>query len=645
MDEHRAEPESATKRWAAALRALHAAAGAPAPKVIERQAQAQIPSLRVSSSSWNDWTTGKNVPADDRVAAWLIAYLTGQARHHTPSYVPPPASWWKDTRDQAKKERARGGRPATQHPDGQPPKPMAQLQVGRVPQEADCFQEREVAGRVRAAAAEDGTVVLCQVLAGMGGVGKTQLAAAYARRARAEGVKVLVWASASSRPPVIDAYAEAAVKLGLAGPEDPGQAAEAFLVWAETTTVSWLVVLDDLHDPGDLRDLWPPACPAGTSLVTTRRRDAAVTGAGRRLLQVDLYTPAEARSYLQDKLGALAEGQEQVDALAGDLGRLPLALAQAAAYMLDQQIGCARYRRLLAGRLLAHTVPESGGLPDNHQRIVTATWELSIEQADRARPAGLARPLLRLTSVLDPNGIPALVLTSEPARHYLASYLPGPPPAPGDEPEADADMVEEALRVLHRFSLLDHDRGACYREARVHQLIQRATRENLQAGSPEGPELFSALTHTAADALYSAWPAIERDQLAQVLRANTTALATTAGDALWEGGGVGPPVLFRAGSSLGDAGQVAAAISAYTDLHATSQRILGPDHPDTLATRSNLAGYRGAAGDAAGAAAAYEELLADGLRILGPDHPHTLTTRSNLAGYRGEAGDAAGAAA
>ena len=62
----------------------------------------------------------------------------------------------------------------------------------------------------------------------------------------------------------------------------------------------------------------------------------------------------------------------------------------------------------------------------------------------------------------------------------------------------------------------------------------------------------------------------------------------------------------------------------------------GPDHPDSLTTRNNLADWRGQAGAAAAAAAAYEELLADQLRVLGPDHPDTLTTRSNLASWRGQ---------
>ena len=70
-------------------------------------------------------------------------------------------------------------------------------------------------------------------------------------------------------------------------------------------------------------------------------------------------------------------------------------------------------------------------------------------------------------------------------------------------------------------------------------------------------------------------------------------------------------------------------------------RVLGPDHPDTLTTRNNLAYWRGEAGDPAAAVTAFTELLPDRVRVLGPDHPDTLTTRGALARWRGEAGDAA----
>ena len=75
----------------------------------------------------------------------------------------------------------------------------------------------------------------------------------------------------------------------------------------------------------------------------------------------------------------------------------------------------------------------------------------------------------------------------------------------------------------------------------------------------------------------------------------------------------------------------------------SSERVLGPEHPDTLTTRANLARWTGQAGDAAGARDQYAALLPIVERVFGPEHPDTLTDRANLARWTGEAGDAAGA--
>ncbi|MET7284548.1 tetratricopeptide repeat protein [Streptomyces sp. NPDC005573] len=68
-------------------------------------------------------------------------------------------------------------------------------------------------------------------------------------------------------------------------------------------------------------------------------------------------------------------------------------------------------------------------------------------------------------------------------------------------------------------------------------------------------------------------------------------------------------------------------------------RILGADHPDTLATRNNLAGAYQDTGDPARAIPLLAQTLDDSVRILGPDHPSTITTRNNLAHIHREAGN------
>ncbi|MFG2232274.1 tetratricopeptide repeat protein [Streptomyces sp. NPDC048723] len=518
-------------------------------------------------------------------------------------------------------------------------------QVGVLPREAGCFQERAAAQQLEHATTSGGTVVLGQVLTGLGGVGKTQLAAHHARTQWQAGqLDLLVWITAATREAVIASYAQAAVEVLSADPNDPEElSARAFLAWLEPRpeiTRRWLVVLDDLADPADLRHLWPPASATGRTLVTTRRRDAALTGHGRRLVPVGLFTEDEATTYLTAALVAhdCHEPSAQLNRLAGELGHLPLALSQAAAYLLDAGLDCATYRRQLAdrARTLTDVLPDPSGLPDDQATTVAAAWSLSIDRADRLPPVGLARPMLQIAAVLNPHGIPASVLTSAPALTYMAQHRTTATPEQVHAAEIAVSDATLALRALHRLSLIDHTASSAHHTVRVHQLLQRAVREALPT------DQHDRLVRTAGDALTTAWPEIERGtELAQALRANTEALALHAEDVLYQD--AAHPVLFRTGRSLGEAGQVAAALHHFRHLADTTQHHLGPDHPDTLAAWHNLAQSRAAAGDPVGAVAAYEQLHIDRERVLGPDHPGTLATRHNLAKSRGEAGDVVGA--
>ena len=80
--------------------------------------------------------------------------------------------------------------------------------------------------------------------------------------------------------------------------------------------------------------------------------------------------------------------------------------------------------------------------------------------------------------------------------------------------------------------------------------------------------------------------------------------------------------------SLGDYDR---AIPIYEQTLADREQVLGPDHPDTLTSRNSLAGIYISLGDYDRAIPIYEQTLADRERVLGPDHPNTLTSRNNLA--------------
>ncbi|MEE1939883.1 tetratricopeptide repeat protein [Streptomyces sp. TRM 70361] len=538
------------------------------------------------------------------------------------------------------------------HHAASPPAVSWPHQVGVPPRQADCFQDRVEAGKLEHVLEGGGTAALCQVLTGMGGVGKTQLAAHHARRALRGGeVELLVWVTATAREAVVDAYARAAVEILRAAPDRPEEAARSFLAWLESRAAlegrRWLVVLDDVSDLAHLHELWPPASPVGRTLVTTRRRDAALTRRGR-LVPVGLFSEAESVAYLTASLAAHGrwEPGKELAALAAELGHLPLALSQAAAYLVDAGLDCAAYRCLLIDRTrdLAGLLPDDSGLPDDQRFAVSAAWSLSVEQADRLTPVGLARSMLRLAALLDPNGIPAVVLTGKPALAYLARHRAAAVAASGGRlsrrqcGRVSARDAHGALRVLHRLSLIDHTPGTPHQAVRVHQLVQRTTRDALN------PRQRDALARVAADTVYAAWPGVEHDTaLAQSLRANAEALTHHTEDALYR---PDPhPVLLQPGFSLEGSGQITAAADYFRRLAESVHRRFGPDHTNTLTAQLNLARCRMRAGDPAGAETILAEVLTGMERALGPDHTHTFATREYLANCRGKAGDPAGAAA
>ncbi|MFM9458155.1 NB-ARC domain-containing protein [Streptomyces europaeiscabiei] len=518
--------------------------------------------------------------------------------------------------------------------------------MGYLPRRAQSFQHRAEVDRLRAAVDDAGTAVLSQVLEGMGGVGKTQLASDYAHVAWQDGsLDVLVWVTASSRADVIARYAQAGTELCGVDPSDPDRAAEQFLAWltpkAGARPCRWLIVLDDVTDPGHLTGLWPPDSPLGRTLVTTRCRDAALFGAGRRRVSVGPYSPAEATDYLTSSLTAhgRAEPTEHLATLAEELGHLPLALSQAVAYLIDAGESTTAYRALLADRTtrLKDIAPER--LPDDQITPLAAAWSLSVDRAAALGPAGLVRPMLQLAAMLDPNGIPACVLTSPPACAFLVA------PAGNKRRwwrrrvhHASSKAAVTALRALHRLNLVDHDRNVPHQPVRVHQLIQRVTCEEVL------PERRDVVARAAADALVAAWPESARDaSLAQELRANAQVLIGQAGDALYRP--CAHRLLHRLGQSLGDSGQVNAATLYFHDLRDRTAHFFGLDHFDTFAAWGSYAHWRGKAEDPAGAAAVLTELLEHAVQSLGPGHPNTLVIRSKVADWQGEAEDPAAAAA
>jgi hypothetical protein len=77
-------------------------------------------------------------------------------------------------------------------------------------------------------------------------------------------------------------------------------------------------------------------------------------------------------------------------------------------------------------------------------------------------------------------------------------------------------------------------------------------------------------------------------------------------------------------------GDVESAILLHEQMLADFERLLGAEHPDTLAACNNVALTYRDMGDVVRATALFERTLASCERVLGSDHPITETTRENL---------------
>lgn len=530
------------------------------------------------------------------------------------------------------------------------------VRTGALPVEPRRWQPREeLAERVRAAAARGAAAGTPCVLTGLPGMGKTQLAGAFARSCAAQGWPVVAWISVlpgqEQEGQVVRQLARLGRALGAADPEDPPRrAATRLLAWLRRRREQSLLVYDDVRDPAGLRP-WLPAAGTAQTVVTG-------TGQGLRALgetvEVGPFAPAEAGEFLRRQTGSGDSGAER---LAAELDFLPLTLAQAAGYLAGRQVG---YSRFLERWQAYRTHPLLGpGRDQPYRRGIAAAILLALAGVEDPAPDAwyrdLNRALVESLSVLGPEGAghDLLCAAVAPEHHH--------------DPQA-VSVVRGALVRLADAALVTFDDGG--RNVAVHPTVGRLIRARalesgtmgwvlarsaagLAAGEPAAePEEDTGLAGAgtgpaAAGGLTGAGTWAEaHEQLAawgshaEALGGRLTDLADRAGP-----DPVDPDVVRRVLELQGSAVFRLSGLDLPRPVLdfarrtvASHGRLLGRDHPDTLACQGNLAFVYGRAGRTGESVTLYAQTLADYERVLGDEHPDTLTSRNNLAFVYGQAG-------
>jgi tetratricopeptide (TPR) repeat protein len=498
--------------------------------------------------------------------------------------------------------------------------------VGDVPQEPAGFQLRaDLLAELEAPSG--GRVSVVRAVTGMRGVGKTQLAAAYARARIDERWRLVAWVNAEDTAAVLGGLAEVATALGLdEGAGDAAAAGRAVRRRLETDGDDCLLIFDNATDPADLLPFLPAAGQARV-LITSNEQSVAELGAG---VAVDVFTEGEALAFLAGRTGSANTGGARL--LAAELGRLPLALAQAAAVIAAQHLDYPTYLARLRAKPAEELLRRTG--TSEYPHGLAAAVLLSLEAVRANDGTGVCDVVMDLAAVLSAAGLPRAFLHAAGEAGALST---------GQPDGVAADVVDEAVGRLAGSSLLTFSVDGA--TVTAHRLVMRVIRERLARQGRLAATCQAAATalQARAGSLEQAWrdrPA-RRDLIEQILALYehtaaspeedgselTQALLTLRGWAVW--------YLLDLGDSAAQAIEVTEALLA------DRERVLGPDHSDTLTARNDLAAAYLAAGRAAEAIPLFERTLADRERVLGPDHQDTLTARSNL----GESYRAAGRSA
>ncbi|MFE5533940.1 tetratricopeptide repeat protein, partial [Embleya sp. NPDC056538] len=482
--------------------------------------------------------------------------------------------------------------------------------------------------------------VVLHTVHGLGGVGKSALAAHWAAR-RPERLRW--WITADSAATVNAGLVALAMALqpGLAGLPAELQRERAVQWLAENN--DWLLVLDNVENPHDVSALLNRV-NSGRVLATSRRATGwhhlAATA------RLGAFAPAEALELFTRVL--THDGSrtcDGADAVCAEVGHLALAVEQAAAYCAETGSSPRDYLLMLQAwptRMYAETA--EGG---DAGRTVARIWRITL---DRLVDTPLAGDLLRTLAWYAPDRIPRDLL----------------------DDGADPPELARALGRLVAYSMVTDNHDGTLT---VHRLVQALARTPDPGDPHRQPEPIHRARDRAAARLADAfprdvnlprhWPRSrallphldalvrhgnpEHDTLATGYVLELAALYQQHQGALGSAdtylqralavrrrlhGEVHPNTLTTwhyVADVYRESGDLARAVPMFEGIVADRVRVLGNDHPDTLASRTSLAFAYQKAGDLARAVPMFEGIVADRVRVLGNDHPDTTRALNNLA--------------
>ena len=488
------------------------------------------------------------------------------------------------------------------------------LIFGRRPYVVESYYiEREEQVRLRNLINEDPWLRV--VLVGMRGCGKSQLASDLAQWCEKQKWHLVAWINATSKEQVRSGLIELADRLGI---ETQGRNEESIIEQCFSHLESGepsdrLIVFDNVEDINHLTKLVPRG--DGLRVVVTTTNEHGWKNQSWDSIKVGVFSREDSIKCLLQITDS--EDREAADAVAQKLGDLPLAIAQAGAtacaedFTLDEYLTCLDDYSSRAGHGNNEIIRPIDGdsYTDGAFDALFMAANVALNKlGDRLCEVG--RRQLGGLALLAQSGVPT---------RWIA-------PLPDDN--------RRALTRLVKMSVVQQSADETKTITMLHRLQAQVLRANWGKGKTATcEEAFDAALEILGRTKYEQLPSNATDARRREVRDLIVQLSAIAvqdySRSLFESEQVRGYLYsaFKYAYNLGsvyEAVELDVAVSVVED-------VLGPDHPDTLGVRNNLAGAYRSAGRLAEAIELYEQVLDECKRLLGTDHPDTLTVRNNLA--------------
>ncbi|GAB1311975.1 hypothetical protein MFIFM68171_02185 [Madurella fahalii] len=514
-------------------------------------------------------------------------------------------------------------------------------------------------------------------LVGLGGVGKSQLAIEYAYRIRERSPEAWVfWVHASNAARFEQSFRGIAAHVRIPGRHNPKtnifQLVHDWL--GDERNGRWVLILDNLDNarfltascvggdghPADIdsTNSQPlirclPQCQHGSILVTSRSREAASELVeDRDIIAVDPMDKEDALTLMRRKLSQHEVG-DGMDELATALEYMPLAIAQAAAYISQtwppysvlQYLRKFRKSDRQKAGLLSY---ESGKLrrDASAKNSILITWQISFDHIRDIRPS--AADILSLMSFCDRQGIPVSLLRGqdgETKRKAEQDEKPRQSNADGDDgavfgwddsngDDSDDDdggsddEVNDGFKydiiTLQNFSFISTNRDG--KSFEMHRLVQLATLEWLEAHGQQ-----NHWRHRFLKRLCELLPTGEYENWAECRALfphakSAAAVAPKEEEPLQDWA----TVLYKAAWYAWRMGNGAEAEKLAIQAMRARKKVLGQEHDETLDSIEMVALTHMLRGQWKEAEPLFVQVVDMRKRVLGSEHASTLTSMANL---------------